>query len=79
MGCFALCVIVIINGAVHEVTAHLTVGPPLKWLGGDIGPHVLSPAVLDFKFPTVDLVLDEEVPVVDVLGALRAGPSAVLR
>ena len=76
---FGFRVIVLMDGAVHEVTAHLAVGPPLKWLGQDIGPHLLGPAMLNFKFPTINLVLYKEVPVVDVLGPLRAGSPAILR
>jgi hypothetical protein len=70
--------VVVLYGAVHEMAPHLAEESPLKGLGEGIAAHVLGPLVSHLNFPTIDLVLHKEEPVVDVLGPLGAGPPAVL-
>ena len=56
----------------HQVCSHLVEKTTLESLGVNVHPHVTCRAVLDNHLSSTNLVLNHEVPVVDVLGALGA-------
>jgi hypothetical protein len=67
---FEIIVVILINS--HQACPHLVEKTTLESLGVNVRPHVTCRAVLDNHLSSTNLVLNHEVPVVDVLGALGA-------
>jgi hypothetical protein len=67
---FEIIVVVLID--FHQACPHLVEKTTLESLGVNVGPHVTYRAVLDNHLSSTNLVLNHEIPVLDVLSALGA-------
>ena len=64
-------VVVIFLRYAHQHSAILSERTALFWLVKHITPHLLSGTIPNLNFALFNLILDEEVPSLDVLGLLR--------
>ena len=64
-------IIVIFLRYVHHNGLVLSKGRALFWFVKNIAPHFLGRAISNLELSFLNLVFDEEIPSLDVLGSLR--------
>jgi hypothetical protein len=68
---------VVINGAIHEESAHEAELGTLKGFRKDIRPHLFSGTILKVEVSSVVIMTNEKVFCLDVFGAFRTGDISV--